>query len=756
LEFFLTGVPLMRTAQRAMLLCLGAAGLFSSPASWAQLTKPPVAPVKTVVDTYFDQKIEDPYRYMEDQKDPAVVSWMKAQADYTRSVLDSIPGRKAFAAKMQTYMNAAEYTISDVQLAGKYTFYRKRKQGQNIAALYVREGRSKEERIIFDPNKFDSGDHHLSLDEYSPSWDGKYVAVGASPGGSEEQTAHVYETATGRELPESFERFEGGIFSADGKEFYYMQRNKLAPGAPPTDKYKKLHLYAHRLGADTSSDKAVFGFGVVPEVRVEEDEVAFASPSPVSSYLLGSVGRFVAPEQEVYIASAGGFESKTGWKKVASYSDEITDMALVGDSLYLVTLKDAPNGKILRLNAADPDLSKAEVVLPGSNAVLTGGNVGTNVLRPAKDALYIQQAEAGIGQALRLRYEPGAKPERIQLPFDGSVDSVITDPAQSGALIDANSWTVPGDYYRYDPGEGGVGPAIAATGLEPGNAIDPTDFISEERKAPAPDGTLIPLSIIYKKGTKLDGNNPTALIGYGSYGDVWKPGFSRRYSEWIERGGILAVAHVRGGGEYGEAWRLAGQKLNKHNTWGDFIACAQFLIDQKYTSTPKLGIWSQSAGGILIGRAVTERPDLFAAAVDGVPCSDMLREETGANGPPNVPEYGTVKTKEGFEGLLAMSAYAHVKAGTKYPAILVTAGANDPRVDPWEGAKMAARLEAANTGDKPILLRVNYDAGHGITDTISQQVSDWTDIFTFFLWNFGDKEFQPTALNSQSSVAAAK
>ena len=223
---------------------------------------------------------------------------------------------------------------------------------------------------------------------------------------------------------------------------------------------------------------------------------------------------------------------------------------------------------------------------------------------------------------------------------------------------------------------------------------------------------------------------------------------------WLERGGVLAIAHVRGGGELGEGWHLAGKKLNKPNTWRDFIASAQYLIDAKYTSTSHLGIWSQSAGGILIGRSITERPDLFAAAVDGVPSSDTLREETGANGPANIPEFGTVKDADGFKGLFEMAAYEHVVPGTRYPATLVTAGANDPRVDPWEGAKMAARLQAANAGPNPILLRVNYDAGHGITDTIAQQVSDWTDIFTFFLWNFGYPDFQPTVLARGASPAA--
>jgi prolyl oligopeptidase len=710
----------------------------------AQLAKPPVAPVQTVVDTYFGQKVEDPYRYMENQKDPAVIAWMKAQADYTRAVLDSMPGRKAFAAKMETYLNAAEFTVSDVQLGGKYTFYRKRKRGQNLAALYVREVTDKTERLLFDPNKFDTGDHHISLDQYTPSWDGKYVLIATSPGGSEDQTAHILKTATGEQLPESLERFSsisGASFSADGETIYYLQLQKLALGAPISDKYKRSKTLAHKIGTDASADQPVFGYNVIPGIRIAEEEVAPVLLWPNSPYALGTVSAGLLAS-EVYIAPAAAIGTKTGWKKVAGYEDNVTDFVLVGNDLYLVTLKDAPNGKILRVSATDPDLSKAEVVLPASSAVLTGDYVGLNVLRPAKDALYIQQAEVGFGKVLRLPYQPGSKAQAISLPFEGSVDGVVTDPIEPGALIYVTSWTREGDYYRFNP----VIATSTAMGLEPENAIDPKNFVSEERKALAPDGTLVPLSIIYRKGTRLDGNSPTALFGYGAYSDVWKPGFPRSFSAWIERGGILAVAHVRGGGEFGETWHLAGQKLTKPNTWRDFIASAQYLIDHKYTSTPKLGIWSMSAGGILIGRAVTERPDLFAAAVDGVPCSDMLRAETGEDGPINISEFGSVATEDGFKGLLEMSAYAHVKAGTKYPAVLVTAGSNDPRVDPWQGAKMAARLEAANASGKPILFRINYDAGHGLTDTVSQRVSDWTDIFTFFLWQFGEKDFQPSAL----------
>jgi prolyl oligopeptidase len=722
-------------------LILALLGLSSG---YGQIASPPAAPVRVVTDEYFGQKVDDPYRYLEDQKNPEVVAWMKAQADYTRATLDSMPGHPEFLAEMKRYLNAANFTITEVQIGGKSLFYRKRNRDQNLGALYVRPLAGGTERLLLDPNKLGTAEHHFSLDQYGPSWDGKYVFVGVSPGGSEEQTGYIIETATAKQLPESLPRFEGALFSPDSNSVHYLQRQKLAAAAPTTEKYMKMREYVHTLRADTANDRPVFGYGVVPEVSIKPEELGFTLETPASPYVLGIVFAFVAPQKEIYIAKADAVKSKSAWKKIASYSDNVTDFAIKGNDLYLLTLKDAPNGKVLRLDAANPDLSKAAVAVSESKAVIAGWAPGTNALQSAADGLYIQEAEGGIGKIVRLPYGPSAVAQEIPSPLNGSVDSVVTDVSQPGAILDMASWTKPDDYFYYDP----AARRASSIGLVPPNSIDPTDIVAEEQKVKAADGTLIPLSIIYKKGLNLDGNNPTALIGYGSYGQVWRPGFSRRYIVWIERGGILAVAHVRGGGEYGESWHLAGQKLNKPNTWNDFIACAQFLVENKYTSTAKLGIWSASAGGILIGRAITERPDLFSAAVDSVPSSDTLRSETGANGPPNIPEFGTVKTEDGFRGLYQMSPYQHIKEGTRYPAVLVTAGANDPRVDPWEGAKMAARLQAATSSGKPVLLRVNYDAGHGITDTVDQQASDWTDYFTFFLWNFGVPEFQPKALAS--------
>jgi prolyl oligopeptidase len=716
-----------------------------SATSFAQLQKPPVAAIHPVSDNYYGQTVVDPYRWLENLKSPEVKDWMRAQADYTRAVLDSMPGRKQFAAEMEHYLNAPEATITDVQLAGQYVFYRKRLRGQDQADLYVRKASGGPERMLLNVAALTRPGHHISLDQYSPSYDGKYVVAGLSAGGSELQTAHIYESATGRELPEQLPRFEGGFFSPDGKTLYYLQLQELGPNEPAIDKYRRPMEHSHVLGTPVTDDKVVLGEGVSPDVAVADYQFPVATPVPGSKYALAIVIPGVGTFRTVYVGDPSALSTHKGWHKVADLQDKVTDFALQGNNLYLVSFDGTMNGKLLRVDAANPDLSKAEVVVPSSDLVFSGGFIGSNVIQQASDALYLRVIQKGYGRVLRVPYGAGAKFTLLSLPKGLQVDSVSTSLNVPGAVLNLESWTIPGGYYRYSPAKD----TFTAMQLQPPNKIDPTNLTSVEVEAKAADGTMIPLSIIYKKGLVRDGSVPTALIGYGAYGDALMPGFSRRSMAWLERGGILAVAHVRGGGELGQAWHLAGMKATKPNTWNDFIATAEYLIQNKYTSTAHLGIWSQSAGGILIGRSITARPDLFAAAVDGVPCSDMVREETGPNGPANIPEFGTVKTEAGFKALYAMSAYYHIEPGTKYPAVLVTAGANDPRVDPWEGAKMAARLEAATTSGRPILFRVNYDAGHGLTDTIAQQVSDWSDIFTFFYWNFGDANFQPTVLQQQ-------
>jgi len=302
------------------------------------------------------------------------------------------------------------------------------------------------------------------------------------------------------------------------------------------------------------------------------------------------------------------------------------------------------------------------------------------------------------------------------------------------------SWTRFGGYYAYDPASG----KVADTRLQPQGKYDnPANLVATEVKAKAADGTLIPLSIVHRKGLKLDGTNPTIVYGYGAYGISQTPFFRPTFLPWFDRGGVFAVAHVRGGGEYGEDWYKAGYKATKPNTWRDAIAGAEWLVANKYTSPAKMSIMGGSAGGIFVGRAITERPELFGAAVSQVGVADALRFEFSANGVPNIPEFGSVKTEEGFKALLAMSSYAAVKDGTRYPAVLFATGYNDPRVDAWEAGKMAARLQAASTSGKPVLLRLDYNAGHGYGSTKKSQYEERADTFAFLFWQAGIKGFQP-------------
>jgi prolyl oligopeptidase len=399
-----------------------------------------------------------------------------------------------------------------------------------------------------------------------------------------------------------------------------------------------------------------------------------------------------------------------------------------GTQVYLVSAKGAPRYKLLRTSLARPDMARASVVVPPGEMIVDSAV-------PAKDALYVQVLDGGFNRILRVDYSTLQK-EAVQLPANVSGYVVSASREIDGVYVMTMSWTKGSGILSYDP----VAKSFLDTGLQPkGKFDDMPGYESKEVKVKSHDGVLVPLSIVYKSGLKLDGTNPTLMTGYGSYGFSSSVYFDPSLFAWLDRGGIFAVAHVRGGGEYGKEWHLAGKKLNKPNTWRDFIACGQYLVDEKYTSPSRLAGQGGSAGGILIGRAITERPDLFGAAVINVGCTDMIRMETTPNGVPNIPEFGSTKTEDGFRGLLAMSSLHQVKDGVAYPAVLLTHGINDPRVDPWMSAKMTARLQAATSSGKPILFRVDYEAGHGIGSTKEQYIRETADTWAFLFWQFGLK-----------------
>jgi len=700
---------------------------------------PPVARVSPVTDDYFGHKIVDPYRYMENLKDPAVQSWIKSQADYTSSLLSLIPGRAKLLARLHELNTSATARVNSVSvLPGLVLFYEKTLASENVARLYMRRGLAGQEQLILDPTKLDKpgGPPHV-INYYVPSWSGEYIVAGISEGGSEQAVIHIVQTASGRELPETIDRAPFGVVAwRDPSSFFYHRLQKMQPGMPDTEKQLKSTVWLHTVGEDVEKDVPVFGYDRSPAVRFDPIDIPFLVTSPDSSFVGGVIAHGVKNEATLYVArlASAGSGGSIPWKRVVDVDDEITDMAVRGDNLFLVSHKDAPRSKILMTSLARPDLEHATVILPQQKGVIKGTVA-------AQDALYVRVLDGGIARLIRIPYDTRT-PAEIKLPFYGNIDLFGADPRVAGILFGLSNWVKASRIFRYDPASG----QLADTRLQPlGKYDDPQDIVSEELKVPGYDGTLIPLSVIHARNMQLNGANPVMMLGYGAYGITLDPAFSPTRLAWIEHGGIYAVAHVRGGGEYGEEWYRGGYKLTKPNTWRDFIACAEYLIKHKYTSPDKLAGMGGSAGGILIGRAITERPDLFGAAIDAVGCSDTLRIEFSENGPTNIPEFGSVNTLEGFEDLYTMSSYAHVREGTRYPAVMLTTGINDPRVTPWEAAKMTARLQAATASGKPVVLRVDYQAGHGIGNTKEQREKEMADEWSFLLWQFGAPGFQPPA-----------
>jgi prolyl oligopeptidase len=673
----------------------------------------PKAVVKEVKDTYFGQEIIDPYRWMEDAKSPETQAWIKAEL------------LKRIAEVSNTGVR-----VGGVQRRGEQYFYFKTMPNENDRRLYVRDGLNGTERLLVDPEKFSAaaGGKRYTIAAYSPSNDGKLISYLMSPGG-EYGEIRVMEVATGKDTGDRIEnmRWEAGAWMPDNRSFAYVKFQTLPADAPQTEKLQKVKMYLHTLGERVENDRPLFGYEVNPNVKIGTTPLPFVYFPRGSKYAVAYVNSGVSRNSEYYLAPIESLnQNPIPWRKISSLEDEIRGIEIQGDDLFLLTYKNTPRYKIIRTSVKNPDLSQAAAFFPASNAVVES-------MGAARDALYVQTLDGGSRKIYRVDYKTG-KSELIKLPYDGSAYIAQSHPNEDGIWFSINSWTKSPSYFAYDPNK------KTATDLKivPPIPIDMSQIEATTVQVKSHDGVLVPLVIIYKKGIKRDGRNPTVMGGYGAYGvEQTSPAFMAGFLPWLERGGILALAGVRGGGEYGAEWHLAGKGANKPNTWKDFIACAEYLIAEKYTAPAHLGIQGGSAGGILISRAITERPELFGAALSAVGLNNTLRAETTANGVPNIPEFGTFKTEEGFKALLEMDGYHKVKDGVKYPAVLLTHGINDPRVEPWMSAKMAARLQAASTSGKPILMRIDYDAGHGSGLTKEQRNAQSADVMAFFWEQLG-------------------
>ena len=714
-------------------------------ASCGPAASPPAAHIVPVTDEYFGTRVVDPYRWLENLDDPKTQAWMKSQNVYARSILDNLNGRAGLLAMIEKYYNGPPAVVSDVtRLPGDRYLLLKTPADGDVPLLFIRQGLSGTDKLLVDTRRF-AGPHGEppQMNYYEPSFDGRYVAYGVSAGGSENATLHIVDVQTGRDLPETIdrERFDGISWRHDNQSFFYNRLQKLAPGQSPLETYDKSTAWLHILNTSPDTDIAVLGFGLSPRVPMTPMDDASVDVEADSDYVVGQVGHGVKNEQTLYSAPLSAFTGPSvtaaavPWVKICDVDADVTDYTFRGDDLYLLTHDDAPRYKIIRTSVSHPDVAHADTVVPQQHDVL-------RYITCSADALYAQELDGAINHILRVPW--GGAPQRLALPFEGGADIASHSHKLPGVVLGLTSWTKGSRYAIYDPATNQVSP----TDLQPPGPYDNLDDIaSQEVLAPSYDGTLVPLSIIYKKGIIFDTSNPTIVWAYGGYGITRDSSFDPSVIAWVERGGVYAVAHVRGGGEEGEPWHLGAQKLTKPNVWRDLIACCQYLIRKRYTSSPRLAITGGSNGGITVGRAITEHPELFAAAQVRAGVLNSLRMEFEPNGPPNVPEYGDVKTLEGFEDLYAMDAYQHVKDGVQYPAVLLTTGINDPRVSPAEPAKMAARLQAATGSGKPVLLTVDFKGGHTMAVmSKSQRDNFFADEYSFFLWQFGDPAFLPKSV----------
>lgn len=681
-------------------------------AAWAP-GQPPATPQKPVTDVYHGVQVIDDYRWLENYSDPAVRAWSDAQNRYARKYLASLPSRSLFVEQLKKLYSqpSPRYFGLTVRPGRLFAMKIQPPLEQPLLVSLASVDETGSERAVLDPNRLDPTGG-TEIDFYAPSVDGKYVAVSLSKGGSESGDLHVYEVASGKEIGTAIARVNGGTaggsaaWNADGSGFYYTRypRSGERP-AEDLDFYQQ--VYFHRLENNPKQDAYSLGKGFprIAEIQLQA--------SLDGRYTLASMANGDGGEIAHYLLGPSG-----QWHQVARLSDEIAEAKFGPDgNLYLRSHHDAPRGKILRMPLDQARIAEAKTVVPESRAAISD-------FLPLANALYVVD-EAGGPNQVRIFDLAGQAEGLVPILPISSVNQLVRGNG-SDLLFLNSSYLDPPAWYRYDPSAR----TVKRTALFETAMADFSDAEVVRAFALSKDRTRVPINIIRRKGTRLDGKNPVLLTGYGGYNISLSPNFSLDRSLLLEHGVVIAIANLRGGGEYGEAWHAAGMLTKKQNVFDDFAACARYLIDHKYTTPARLAIEGGSNGGLLMGAALTQHPELFGAVVSHVGIYDMLRVELQPNGAFNVTEFGTVKEEDQFRALYAYSPYHHVVDGTDYPPVLFLTGANDPRVDPLNSRKMTARLQASGTKHR-VWLRTSKNSGHGIGTALSERIAQQADVLAF-------------------------
>jgi prolyl oligopeptidase len=699
---------------------------------------PPETIQVPVTNVYQGIQVVDPYQWLEDWQDQRVQSWSNRQNAYARKILDNLPYVKELRERISGILTAE--TVSYYSLSWrKGTLFALKRQPpleQPLLVAMPSEDEPEDEWVIVDLNRIDPSGA-TSIDWYVASPDGSLVAVSLSVGGSESGDVHIYETANGKELPQVIPRVNGGTtggdvaWTPDGTGFYYT-RCPRAKERPQEDMDFFQQVWFHKIGTPSDEDRYEIGkdFPRIAEINLETD---MRSGRILATVQYGDSGRFAH-----YIRMPQG-----QWTQIADYDDQIVQATFgANDTLFLICRAGAPRGKILRLSLAECSLEKAKVIVPEYDDTIVSDFYGHPPMVVTETRLYVTYQLGGPSQ-IRVFDHNGMKqtgPEIKPVSSIGQIAALDGDCIlyRNSSYIDPPAW------YRFDPDTA----ETERTNLIDKSPVDFTDCEVVREYATSKDGTKVPVNIIRRKGTVLDGTNPVLLNGYGGYGISLTPRFNALRRVWIDQGGIYAQANLRGGSEFGEQWHKEGMLTQKQNVFDDFAAVMQHMINAGYTRPEKLAIIGGSNGGLLMGAMITQHPDLCRAVVSFVGIYDMLRVELTPNGQFNIPEFGTVKNPEQFQALYAYSPYHNVKNGTDYPSVLFLTGANDPRVDPMHSRKMTARLQAASSSGRPILLRTSPDTGHGLATPLSEQIEQSVHYYAFLLHELG-LGYNPPNLHSQ-------
>ncbi len=677
------------------------------------LNYPETKKVDTVTD-YFGTEVKDPYRWLEDDRSEETENWVEAQNKVTFNYLDKIPYRDQLKKRLTQLWDYEKLSAPFTE--GDYIYFFKNDGLQNQSVIYRKKGEDGEAEVYLDPNKF-SEDGTTSLGGLSFSKDGSKLAYAISEGGSDWRKIIVMNAENKEILGDTIRDVKFSGMSWKGNDGFYYSSYDKPDGSELSAKTDQHKLYYHKLGTAQSEDKVIFG-----ESEDQKHRYVGGGVTEDDRYLTISA-RNSTSGGKLFMMDL----TKDNPELVTVLDHENSDSYVIkneGSKLFIVTNLDAPNKKIVSVDASNPTPENWEDFIPETEHVLSPSTGGGYFF-----AEYMVDAISQVKQ-----YDSKGKLVReVELPGIGSAGGFGAKEDEEVLYYSFTNYVTPGTIYKYDIEEG-----ISEVYNKPNIDFDPENYESEQVFYNSKDGTKVPMIITYKKGTEMNGENPTILYGYGGFNVSLTPGFSTAMSVWLEQGGVYAVPNLRGGGEYGKEWHDAGTKLKKQNVFDDFIAAAEYLIENKYTSSEKLAIRGGSNGGLLVGATMTQRPDLMKVALPAVGVMDMLRYHTFTAGAGWAYDYGTSEDdKEMFEYLYGYSPVHNVKEGVEYPATMVTTGDHDDRVVPAHSFKFAAELQDKHAGNEPVLIRIETKAGHGAGKPTSKIIEEYSDIFGFTLYNMG-------------------